>query len=186
MRSSLPFVRSAALFLPLVLAACSGNEPTAASAPAAPPTTSSLSADSLAALDRYEAQSRTLIGVLSAEGEIDVQQVDTHADALVSTAVSILPDFLALRPHCRPYLEAALGLVGTRRSMSPDEIETGYHKDAALPKIDNAAACYHMKDLIVHPITAQALIAEDADHRVRARQEIDEVIAHLSVVRATR
>jgi hypothetical protein len=43
-----------------------------------------------------------------------------------------------------------------------------------------------MKDLIVHPITARALLREAPDQRAPARREIEEVLAHIGVVRATR
>lgn len=187
-------MRPAALLLvPMllgVLAACSSREPEApspATAPAAIPTPAGgLSADSLSALDRYEAQARKLVATLSEAEPIDQTRVDEQADTLVAIASTMLPDFLRLQPHCRPYLDATLGLIERWRDLSADEIEAGYHKDGALPKVENGASCYHMKDLIVHPITAQALIAEGMDNRDQARREIDEVLAHLSVVRATR
>lgn len=97
-----------------------------------------------------------------------------------------MPEFVAARPHCEPYLAAALRLGKLWTSLTPAQIEAGYHKDGELPAVDDAAACYHMKDLVVHPLTALAHLAQDTPDTAAARREIDEVIAHVSVVRDMR
>ena len=182
----------------LILAACSKSEPAAEQAAAStPPATSQpaatapaapagpFSAASLQALDRYAEAARAHAASIEA-GEA-VETLTAQGDELVKIAASVLPDFLTVRPDCREYLEKALALHEIWTTLSAEDIEAGYHKDGALPKIENAAACYHMKDLIVHPITAQALLAEDAEgNRAEARHEIDEVVAHAAVVKATR
>ena len=181
----------------LILAACSKPDPAAdqaaastppattqpAAAPAAP--AGPFSTASLEALDRYAEAARTHAAAIEA-GEA-VETLSAQGDELVKIAASVLPDFLTVRPDCREYLEKALALHEIWTTLSAEDIEAGYHKDGALPKIEDAAACYHMKDLIVHPITAQALLAEDAEgNRAQARLEIDEVVAHVAVVKATR
>lgn len=142
-----------------------------------------LPADALRALERYETQAREYLVAL--DGGDPVDELDAHAEELVATAAEVLPAFLELKPHCRAYLEAALALRERWQDLDAAAIEAGYHKDGALPKVDDAAACYHMKDLIVHPITARALLREAPEQRAPARREIEEVLAHIGVVRAT-
>jgi hypothetical protein len=146
--------------------------------------TPKLPADALRALERYEEQARGYLVAL--DGEETVAELDAHAEELVATAAEVLPAFLDLKPHCRAYLETALALRERWQDLDAAAIEAGYHKDGALPAVDDAAACYHMKDLIVHPITARALLREAPDQRAPARREIEEVLAHIGVVRATR
>ena len=184
-----------ALSLFLFLAACSSDD---GKAPAAtPPAATNAAAGAAAtasgdtppsafqdALSQYEAAARDYITAIDAG--TPAPKLTTHLDSLLAIAEKLLPGFLDLQPHCRDYLQSALALKDTWTTLSAEEIEAGYHKDGKLPKIDNAGACYHFKDLIVHPITAQALLTESGDNRAAARHEIDEVIAHLAVVRATR
>jgi hypothetical protein len=143
-----------------------------------------LPAEALRALERYELQAREYLVALD-EGEA-IAELDAHADELVATSAEVLPAFLELKPHCRAYLETALALRERWQDLDAAAIEAGYHKDGALPAVDDAAACYHMKDLIVHPITARALLREAPDQSAPARREIEEVLAHIGVVRATR
>lgn len=182
------FTRLLPLTLSLVLAACGGSNGDAT--PAANANGSTAGAASVPAsafetgLTRYEAAARDYVAAIDAN--TPAQALTPHLDKLLAISGELLPEFLSRKPHCRSYLEAALALKDTWTTLSADQIETGYHKDEALPRIDNAAACYHFKDLIVHPITAQALLNEGEGNRAGARREIDEVIAHLAVVRATR
>ncbi len=182
------FAQCVVLIAVLTLSACSDRDAAQSSA-SEPPTaavSTGFSADSLTALSQYEVQALALVERLSGDAAVDADDINHRAEDLVAIATGIVPDFLRLQPHCRSYLEATQTLIGSWRELGSAAIEAGYHKDGALPKIDNAAACYHMKDLIVHPISAQALIAEDTGNRAPARREIEEVLAHLSVVRATR
>ncbi len=188
-------IRLLPLALSLLLVACGSNggdapivtPPTATGSPSGEATTTPADAPQAAfhdALTRYETAARDYVAAIDSDAAAEALAART--DALVAIAAEALPEFLSRQPHCRGYLEAAMTLKDTWTTLSAEEIEAGYHKDGALPKIDNAAACYHFKDLIVHPITAQALLNEGDDNRAAARREIDEVIAHLVVVRATR
>lgn len=173
----------------LVVSACSKPAETATTVlPAATmkpsQTISALPTEALKQLDRYETQARALVSAIDASQPQD--ELDAHAEELVATSEAILPAFVALRPHCTAYLNAALALKTNWTTMTPDQIEAGYHKDGAMPKTQNATACYHMKDLIVHPITAMALLREGSQNAGKARHEIEEVVAHVSVVKATR
>jgi hypothetical protein len=142
-----------------------------------------LPSDALRALERYEEQARDYLVAL--DGGEAIAELDAHAEELVATAAEILPAFLEIKPHCRAYLDTALSLRERWQDLDAAAIEAGYHKDGALPAVDDAAACYHMKDLIVHPITARALLREAPEQRAPARREIEEVLAHIGVVRAT-
>ncbi len=185
-------VRPLLLALTALLAACGGSNSDTPAAGSTPPTGSAGSVEAAPtpasafddALTRYETAARDYVAAIDADTGADALAART--DALVAIAAEALPEFLTRQPHCRAYLEAALALRNSWTTLSAEQIEAGYHKDGALPKIDNATACYHFKDLIVHPITAQALLNESGDNRNSARHEIDEVIAHVAVVRATR
>ena len=64
------------------------------------------------------------------------------------------------------------------------EIDSGYHRDAKLPKFDDPV-CYHAKDLLVHPATVQASARLGlADQNAYQNAELDmiEVIAHFEQV----
>lgn len=161
------------------VAAC-GREP----APATPEGGPALSATARAALDRYQDQAREFSAAIEAGAPAD--ELSAHADELLASADAVMPEFLAARPHCEPYLTAALRLGKLWTSLTPAQIESGYHKDGELPAVEDAASCYHMKDLVVHPLTALAHLAQDPPDGAAARREIDEVIAHVSVVRDMR
>lgn len=175
----------------LALAACSAPDNSqqatteTASAPSPASAKSPFSISNLAAFDRYESTAREFAQAIDDDAPTD--ELAAYSEELVEIAAGIVPEFVAARPDCSEYLDATLKLRDIWTNLSAEEIETGYHKDQALPKITNGAACYHMKDLVVHPITAQALLLEDAiGNRDRARREIDEVVAHVSVVKALR
>lgn len=52
-----------------------------------------------------------------------------------------------------------------------------------LPKSETTGVCYHMKDLIVHPARALALLAQASIDRAQVSDEIHEVAVHARVVR---
>lgn len=177
----------------LSLAACEKStdgvgsaSPTAPAANSAStqPDANALPADALQQLDRYTMQARELITSIDAKAPTD--EIQAHAEEMIATSEAVLPAFLERRPHCSAYLNAAVALKNSWTTMTSEQIEAGYHKDGAMPKIENAAACYHMKDMIVHPITALALLKESPDNTRKAKHEIEEVIAHVTVVKAMR
>lgn len=186
--------------LALLLAACGGSDTgmsadNAAQTPApaepadpvdvdhGPPT---LTDESLDVLEKYEAVAQDLVRALDA-GE-PAQDLAGQGELLADIAAGLLPDFLRLRPECTDYLQAAVALRARWQSLTVAQIESGYHQDGELPPIDggdaHASGCYHMKDLIVHPITAQAMLVHTPEDRDAARNEIVEVITHIAVVRA--
>ena len=65
---------------------------------------------------------------------------------------------------------------------SPEQIEHDYHEDGALPKMPRSE-CYHMKDVVVHPATALALLAQPEPDREQVHNEIFEVVTHAMAVR---
>lgn len=169
---------AASVALAIVLGACSEPGPTAAApAPTPPPV---FSAEVLALIDEYEAVAEDVSGALATPGD---GQEQARLDRLMVLAEGITPAFIARHPSCQAYLEASLRLRGQWASLDPETIERDYHDDGALPKEGISPACYHMKDLIVHPATAAAILATDAPDRASAKREIDEVLAHVGVVR---
>lgn len=183
--------------LALLLAACGGSDTgtttdgTAESPPPAEPAKTddgppTLTADSLSVLEKYEAVAQGMVDALDA-GE-PAQALAGQGELLAGMAAGLLPDFLRLRPGCTDYLQAAAALREHWQSLTVAQIEAGYHQDGELPAIDggdaHASGCYHMKDLIVHPITAQAVLVQTPEDRDAARREIVEVITHIAVVRA--
>lgn len=166
--------------LAAAVAAC-GRE----SAPETPEAGPALSASARATLDRYQDQARDFAAAI-VENAGAADELAAHADELLASAEAVLPEFVAARPHCETYLSESMRLRKLWTAMTPEQIEAGYHKDGALPAVDDAASCYHMKDLIVHPLTALAFLSQDPPDAAAARREIDEVIAHVTVVRDMR
>lgn len=177
----------------LILAACSSSDApapansqpdtTPATTNAAPAAASAVFGESSQGeLVRYEIVAQQLSEDIAAGRPLE--ELISPFEELVGIGTVLLPEFTQARPDCGEYLKKAAQLDFTWFDMTAEQIEAGYHKDEALPKIENGAACYHIKDLIVHPISARAILTEDSSKRAEAKHEIDEVIAHLAVVRA--
>ena len=188
-KPSLGSVSLLALTCALALAGCgrAGESTLAADAAAptsAPTAVEPATVDPLATtLADYEARARALSAQLATPGEVTAPSAE--AEALLAQAATLVPAFSARHPQCAAYLDAALGIRANWRTLAPEVIERDYHDDGALPKVaENGAVCYHMKDLIVHPATVLALLAQPQPDFVQSKKEIDEVIAHLGAVRA--
>jgi hypothetical protein len=135
----------------------------------------------LADLDTYEETARQLLAAIDA-GE-DSASLIVSGEALMDQGMALMPEFTTRHPHCEQYLRAAARVRSLWRELDHEAIERDYHDDAALPRPDDAGACYHMKDLVVHPATALVQLTQaQADH-AGARREIEEVLAHMTVVR---
>lgn len=188
--------RLGALAALLVLAACNHpgagdaeaaaapqDAPSPATIPSSANVATSASATPTAAslLDRYGREAAELATALDARAETDLLR--SRAEGLIDLAAEIVPAFVDAHPHCMPYLEAALQVRERWPQLDHEAIERDYHHDSALPKIDNAGFCYHMKDLITHPATVLVLLSQAKPDHVQAKAEIDEVIAHMGVVR---
>jgi hypothetical protein len=132
-------------------------------------------------LDQYQREAGDLAAAIAAGAETD--RLRSQAEGLIERAAEIVPAFVEVHPHCTPYLEAALAVRERWPQLDHDAIERDYHHDGALPKIDNAGFCYHMKDLITHPATVLVLLSQAEPDHAHAKAEIDEVIAHMGVVR---
>lgn len=125
-------------------------------------------------------------GVLAAlEDPVDGEAAADAADRLMRQGADLVPAFVQRHPHCQPYLDAALVVVDGWQEMDLATIESDYHDDGALPEIENATVCYHLKDLFVHPATVLVILAGDDPDLGQARKEIQEVLAHASVVEAS-
>lgn len=172
---------------PLLLAACGQDtapaaDPPPAQAPAAGPAPgTAAAADPLAApLQSYSAAATALLGLLEAE-PVDIAAAAEAAAALTRQGADLVPAFVQRHPRCQPYLEAALVVVEGWRDMDLEAMEADYHDDGALPEVEDAAACYHAKDLFVHPATVELILSMDTPDLAQARHEIREVIAHAHV-----
>lgn len=143
--------------------------------------TGSIESPAASVLDQYGREAAKLATALAARAETDLLR--SRAEGLIDRAAEIVPAFVDRHPHCAPYLEAALQVRERWPQLDHEAIERDYHHDDALPKIDNSGLCYHMKDLITHPATVLVLLAQAKPDHVQAKAEIDEVIAHMGVVR---
>jgi hypothetical protein len=66
--------------------------------------------------------------------------------------------------------------------LTPEAIESGYHRDGRLPKNDNPV-CHHAKDLMVHPATVVVLNTQTPRvERVLMQKEVIELKGHLHEV----
>lgn len=163
-----------------VLTACSESPAPAANA-ATVPAPSVYDAPVLQAIDAYEAEARAVSEALASNA--DAGAIVARVERLFTLAEGITPAFSARHPVCAAYLEAAAGVRSRWRELGAEALERDYHDDGALPTAGIVPACYHMKDLIVHPASAAALVTQAAPDYAAAKHEIDEVIAHVSVVR---
>lgn len=134
------------------------------------------------ALTAYETQARALVAALQTGA--GPEAVRPQGEALIAIGIGLIDEFVARHPACRDYLRAASAVREQWPGLDHERIERDFHRDAALPSGREVKICYHLKDLIVHPATALVLVHQSpADYR-QATHEIEEVIAHLSVVRA--
>lgn len=159
----------------IALAGCSEQEVAEASS-AAPP----FDPEVTQLIDEYETKAEELSKQLALDPH--GQRHDLIIERLLHLSERITPAFVARRPECKAYLQAALRIRHLWYTLEPERIERDYHDDQALPTEGISPACYHMKDLIVHPASAAALLMEEPDHE-QAKREIDEVLAHVGVVR---
>ena len=122
--------------------------------------------------------------VTSIDEEAAPRKVTRDAERLTLLGVSLLEDVRAKHPACGPYFDAIIKVAPTLGDMPLDRIEKGFHSDGELPKSPDAA-CYHGKDLVVHPATVVALSKAGMDTpkgRLQAKREITEVLGHLTAV----
>ena len=112
---------------------------------------------------------RTFEELLAADGTSD--QAQPKLERLMVLAEDITPAFIARHPNCKAYLEASLRIRGQWATLDPEAIERDYHDDEALPKEGTSPACYHMKDLIVHPATAAALLSAESPELAKCSTE---------------
>jgi hypothetical protein len=176
MRRLLPFALGAVF----ALSACSESPAPAANAATAP-APSVYDAPVLQSIDAYEAEARAVSEALARNAA--ATDVVARVERLLTLAEAITPAFNARHPACTAYLTAAAGVRTRWRELGAETLERDYHDDGALPTAGIVPACYHMKDLIVHPASAAALVTQPAPDYAAAKHEIDEVIAHVSVVR---
>jgi hypothetical protein len=137
-----------------------------------------------AAFDAYVADARAVVAAIDAGGAKSQAPALT---ALAKKADAMVAPFTAQFPVCGEYLKATQALNASWSRMSLEQIEADYHKDGALPRIENAqdrALCYQMKDLLVHPLTGLRLLQEPELDVTSLRHEIDEVVSHGAALKA--
>lgn len=134
--------------------------------------------------DVYIAEARAIVAAIDA-GNAKAQ--GPALTALAKKADAMIAPFVAQFPVCGDYLQATQALNTSWSSLSLEQIEADYHKDGALPRIENAqdrALCYQMKDLLVHPLTGLRLLQEPKLDVKSLRAEIDEVVSHGAALKA--
>jgi hypothetical protein len=169
----------AALAIAFLMAACAPRDDSAGNADATHEAPRVSASQGL--LDDYQQRASALAAQVRA-GAVD-DAVTTGLTGLMEQGAALVPLFVERHPHCAEYLEAALAVRVRWPELDAGTIEHEYHEDAALPTAGITPACYHMKDLIVHPATALVLLSAPEPDAQQAAREIDEVLAHLSVVR---
>lgn len=105
-----------------------------------------------------------------------------QGEQLVSESKPILQRMIQLKPDCQAYLQTTLEAADAMLSMTPEQLETDYHHDGALPPAP--AHCYHAKDLLVHPASVARIAASELDTAARGDiiNELEEVIVHARLV----
>lgn len=113
-------------------------------------------------------------------------KIQADSEKLVALSQTMLGAFVAKNPVCADYVNAALAQTATMLNASLEEIERDFHADGKLPPMKKPA-CYHAKDLLVHPATAVVITKTlDASNRSRkmVKHELVEVIEHFNQVKA--
>ena len=133
----------------------------------------------------YSDKAQALVQALGSDKEQEA--LIDQANALTEVGLGLVKTIIAYHPVWKEYLNAFEAIGQTLHDLPLEEIEDGYHKDGKLPIMPENPACYHGKDLVVHPATVAALVKKglvtEAD-RAAAVAEITEVLSHLSVVTA--
>lgn len=186
-------MRQLKLVFPLLLSvplfvACSSqeSEPVAEQAAPAVETTAATPAsvvevpDASEGVEGYRLRATAVLEQLVPGGDLDAARRGT--ESLMELGAGLVPDFVARHPHCAEYLDAALQVRTAWKGADLETLERDYHHDGALPKIENSGVCYHMKDLVVHPATVLAILAQPQPDLAEARKEIEEVVSHAGFV----
>lgn len=132
-------------------------------------------------IDQYEATAGELSQLLATSPVEGAHAPLT--EKRMALAEGITPAFVTRHPSCKAYLDAALRVKEIWPSLDAETLERDYHDDGALPSQGTTTACYHMKDLIVQPASAAALMQQIPPDAAAAKLEIDEELAHVGVVR---
>ncbi len=163
----------------VVLAACGQREET----PNESVSLGSISLSEQATTDLQTYATKASAFVQSFDSGADDATLSAQAQALMDLSETIVPAYVEVYPGCKEHLNAALKITDTWQDLDPETIERDYHQDAALPDPAPGADCYHMKDLVVHPATALALLNQPEVDREQVRHEMAEVAAHAGAVR---
>lgn len=135
--------------------------------------------------EKYREQAEELMQSI-ASGQPQEELLE-QANSLTSTGLQLLQSLKTQHPVCGEYLDAIASVGPSLYRLPLAEIESGYHADGKLPEMPNPA-CYHGKDLVVHPATVAAMarigLTSEAE-RAAATAEIAEVLTHLSAVNPT-
>ena len=131
---------------------------------------------------QYEAEAKGLLQAI--RGKQISAEVQKQAVTLTKTGLMMIPLLGKKYPQCTAYFEALVSASSQLTHLSLEAIEKDYHRDGKLPKSPDGA-CYHGKDLVVHPATvvimARGGIKTDEQTK-SALHEIEEVLAHLVAV----
>ena len=133
-------------------------------------------------LKRYKTLSNSLLEEIDKNPKSEL--VKKNASKLVTDGIRLTELVLTKEPACGKYLNALLKAAPGLRDMKAEEIETGYHQDAKLPKSPKDI-CHHAKDLVVHPATVHVMAKSTGEVDISAmKKEIAEVLAHLHHINA--
>ena len=135
--------------------------------------------------DHWDSYQHLAKEIASSVDSAPIAMLAKKSAELTILSTKLLPTFVAKQPICEEYLGAALAAANEMMTLSLDEIERDYHADGKLPAI-KSAACYHAKDLLVHPAT-MAVIAktkkDSKETREQIEHELEEVLEHYSQVK---
>ena len=126
----------------------------------------------------YEAKARATVAALTAGDTAAASKANAE---LMALAEAVFEQAKPKTAHCDAYLAASRGVMKKLDTITLDELERDYHKDGALPAAPGD--CYHLKDLLVHPATVQVQLRATPADVAGMREEIEEVLEHLDIVR---
>lgn len=134
-------------------------------------------------LSKYGKVAESTVKTIQTASFEDISKSSTQ---LVNLAKEVLPAFTKRQPACNAYLGAVMAAADSMQKITLEEIEADYHADGKLPAL-TSGDCYHAKDLLVHPATVVVMAKTLKDTEANRKQmahELEEVIVHLSLVKA--
>ncbi len=132
-------------------------------------------------VDQYKEVAERLI--MNNDKGAEPMVLKQDAVELINLAKPILKKYTAKNPQCNELLSHIIAKSTFMQNLTLSEIEDKFHDGNGLPKADET--CYEPKELIVHPSTVVILSKSKltTEGREQIKDEIEEVLGHLDILK---